>query len=225
MYWVSESDTQVFPAIVADGARCLPLRLPCVFGLETRVWWNTTSHAGHHVPITHGVERCGLHFTVYDPSRRSKSTVVMIDAFLFVTLCVHPQTWPPDSFEVAFFEGGQHLIPPMRPDNVLLSSSAEEIFVKRRKLAATESQKLRGMSHAVTEDQKAKDKEGRLSCVPTSWCWRKLSRDQLAIRDKCTEFGSCRKDRLKSVLGRPNCTIAFVFLLPAGAFAALITSC
>ena len=106
MYWVSESDTQVFPAIVADGARCLPLRLPCVFGLETRVWWNTTSHAGHHVPITHGVERCGLHFTVYDPSRRSKSTVVMIDAFLFVTLCVHPQTWPPDSFEVAFFWRG-----------------------------------------------------------------------------------------------------------------------
>ena len=45
---------------------------------------------------------------------------------------------------------------------------------------------------------------------------------KLAIRDKCTKFGSSRKDRLKSVLG--NCTIAFVFLLPVGAFTVVFFS-
>ena len=58
--------------------------------------------------------------------------------------------------------------------------------------------------------------------MPTSWCWRKLIRDKLAIRDKCTKLGSSRKDRLKSVLG--NCTITFVFLLPVGAFAVVFFS-
>ena len=51
---------------------------------------------------------------------------------------------------------------------------------------------------------------------------------KLAIRDKCTvsEFGSSRKDRLKSVLLQllGNCMIAFVFLLPVGVFAVVFFS-
>ena len=184
----------------ADDGRDITLHVTCLNACEVVsvcVWWAFNCQWSGYLTV---FKR--LYFSRWKtcmnpgevgPLHRSKSTAVMIGAFLSVDFMRAPLTWLPDSFQVAFLFCffGRHLIPQMRLDNTFyffgwrnLRQTTETVppFLgkcpkqrkekKKKNLEkCTESQKLREMSDTVKVDRKANDKEeeGKPKYVPTSW--------------------------------------------------------